>query len=115
MDFKDKLILARKEVGMSRQKIQAATGYPLGTLENWEYGRTAPPKYEENTIIQRILQLKRTCILVFCPYSTIRLVINDKNETKKYNLNISADGQRLERDLFLLNQDGYKITFKYEK
>ena len=115
MDFKEKLKFARLETGLSRSLISKKTGLPLGSLENWEWGRTSPPAYVEDLIIEKILQLKRSCTVVFGPYSTVTLTLDDKNEIRKYNLNMSADGQRLERDLYMLIQDHYKITYKYDK
>ena len=114
MEFKTELKFSREETGLSRRQIANQTGLPLGSLENWEWGRSTPPDYVQKMILNKILRLKRRCTVLFGPNSSVTLTLEDRNETRKYNLNMSADGQRLEKDIRFISNDDYLIEYKYK-
>jgi len=42
-EFPEQMVVRRVSQGISREALAAKLGYDLGTLLNWETGRTSPP------------------------------------------------------------------------
>ena len=45
MDISEKIKELRKKTGLSQSKFSAKFGIPVRTLQQWEQGISAPPKY----------------------------------------------------------------------
>lgn len=50
----DKIKLIREQVGFSMRDLSVFLGIPKRTLENWEYGISAPPRYVVDLIIYKV-------------------------------------------------------------
>ena len=45
MDISDRIKELRKKTGLSQSKFSSKFGIPVRTLQQWEQGISAPPKY----------------------------------------------------------------------
>ena len=50
----NELKLMREQVGFSMRDLAIFLGIPKRTLENWEYGISAPPQYVIDLIIYKV-------------------------------------------------------------
>lgn len=49
---------ARQTAGLSQAKMSALLEIPKRTIEDWEAGRSKPPVYVENLIVEKLMSLK---------------------------------------------------------
>ena len=51
---------ARKLAGLTQKGMSEQLGIPKRTLEDWERGISTPPKYVEQLVIEKLLQIAST-------------------------------------------------------
>ena len=52
--FSEQLKAARKEAGMTQQKLSDDAQIPKRTIEDWETGRATPPEYVQRLVLEWI-------------------------------------------------------------
>lgn len=57
-DFSEKLKEARKEAGLSQQRMGERMLIPKRTVENWETGTRVPPPYVQRFVLNELKQIK---------------------------------------------------------
>lgn len=48
---------ARQQAGLTQAQMSEQLGIPKRTIEDWERGISTPPKYVEQLVIEKLLQL----------------------------------------------------------
>lgn len=51
---------ARKLAGLTQKEMSEQLGIPKRTIEDWERGISTPPKYVEQLVIEKLLQIAST-------------------------------------------------------
>lgn len=51
---------ARKLAGLTQKGMSEQLGIPKRTIEDWERGISTPPKYVEQLVIEKLLQIAST-------------------------------------------------------